>query len=67
MFRGLCVSVCVCVCVCASLFVCLCLSVGKAVSSSKKDEQIEVQFGIWTPMGPTNNVLGDVNLSFEPA
>jgi len=39
--------VCVCVCTCLSV----CLSVVTSVSHAKTDEPIEVQFGLWTPVG----------------
>ena len=46
-----CVRACVCVCVCVCLLVI-------TVSPTKTDEPIEVQFGLYTRMGPMNHELG---------
>ena len=47
MLRGL------CICVCLSVFLLV-----TTVSPTKADKQIEIPFGVWTPLDPLNHVLG---------
>ena len=58
-------SVCVCVCACVRACVRVCVCVWHNRGSCKTAEPIEMLFGLWTRVGPRNNVLGGLRIPFS--